>query len=55
MMIQNGPEPFVHPVSGIRILPYEYYQGAAHLDHENKEEVNEEAKPKGRRIKKEEE
>jgi hypothetical protein len=41
----NGPEPFIHPVTGKRIGPYEYYEGNAHQEHENVEE----AQPKGKK------
>lgn len=34
-MYQNGPEPFIHPVTGSRIGPYEFYEGAAHIEQEN--------------------
>lgn len=34
-MIQNGSEAFVHPVTGKRIAPFEFYEGNAHQEHEN--------------------
>lgn len=44
-MIQNGPIPFVHPVTGVRVGPYEFYEGHAHQDHENIQEEQ----PKGKK------
>lgn len=34
-MIQNGPDSFIHPVTQVRIGPYEFYEGNAHQEHEN--------------------
>lgn len=50
-MIQNGPTPFVHPVTHKRIEAYEFYEGNAHQEHEN---AAEEEQPKGKRKPKEE-
>jgi hypothetical protein len=46
MMIQNGSTPFVHPVTGMRIGPFEFYEGNAHQEHENvvEEELNKDDK-----------
>jgi len=45
MMYQNGPNPFIHPVTGRRIGPYEFYEGAAHIEQENIEQEQ----PKGKK------
>ncbi|NRD80290.1 hypothetical protein HPT25_23490 [Bacillus sp. BRMEA1] len=44
-MIQNGETPFVHPVTGQRIGPFDFYEGNAHQDHENVVEEQ----PKGKK------
>jgi hypothetical protein len=49
MMYQNGPESFVHPVTGRRVGPFEFYEGAAHIEQENVKEEQ----PKGKKKPKE--
>jgi hypothetical protein len=51
MMYQNGPTPFIHPVTQVRIAPFAFYEGAAHLEQEN---IVEEP-PKGKKKQQKEE
>lgn len=50
-MLQNGPEPFIHPVTHRLIGPYEFYEGNAHIEEENVKEEQPKAK---RKLQKEE-
>lgn len=40
-MLMNGPDPFVHPVTGRLVGPYEWYEGFAHVENENAVAVDE--------------
>lgn len=34
MLIMNGPVSFNHPVTGVLVGPYQWYEGFAHKEHE---------------------
>jgi hypothetical protein len=39
MLLMNGDKAFVHPVTGVRIQPFQWYEGFAHQEHEEGLEI----------------